>query len=333
MIKTLIFVVAVSVLAESIQSTSDVVPSFRKSRFIAPKVRAARQFNLNSLTNNINTGLSSLTNALSNGDLQNNINTGVNTLGKINDALNNLKIEVPQLDANSLVKATNPLDITLSPSDLKLLTDLVNLNVQFLVARAGLDATTTNLLLEVVPQLLSATTQAELQAILDPLILTGLGIFFQDPYIIFSQHPYLEATKRVLNMFFASPEAPEFLKDPLVQAMVLEYVDKYFATNDPLSAITLAAMDVFMYANVASGQEIKPLVQMYLPELYVLIENETDLEVMFNIVYSYAVTQAVVVYNMVLNLFTDATSSSQGMAQVMQAAIKFGQRVMVQNRK
>lgn len=57
-----------------------------------------------------------------------------------------------------------------------------------------------------------------------------------------------------------------------------------------------------MYLNAATSQELKPLVGQYLPELYALIENETDLAIIFEIVTSYVVTQGLELYQIFMNL-------------------------------
>ena len=207
--KSLLLIIALSAtLATSVQSTSDLKKSF-----------------------------SLLTNALANPNLQKNINNGVNAL---NDVVKNLKSleQVPQMEVTSLLQRN------MSQPDMQLMIEWATLNIQFFVNKTDLDTGTKKVIMSMILQLLNAKTLEEVQAIIDPVLLTGLGIFFQDPYIIFNAHPYREAAKRILNMFFASPEAPDFLKDPAQQAMVLQYVDKLFATNDLSAAFGMISMDL-----------------------------------------------------------------------------------------
>jgi hypothetical protein len=183
--------------------------------------------------------LSILTNVLTNPNLQNNINNGLNA---INSFVNNLASTtvVPRIEPPSSLMQRN----MSQQVDMDLLIEWATINIQFVLNKTDLDATTKGVLLSIIPKLLNAKTQEEIQAILDPVLLTGIGFFFQDPYIIFNKHPYLEATKRILKMFFASPDAPDFLKDPAQQAMILAYVDKLFATNDPSTALAMLSMDL-----------------------------------------------------------------------------------------
>ncbi len=131
-----------------------------------------------------------------------------------------------------------------SDENFQLFAEWLALNIKFVVNKSDLDDATKKVILDIVPKILKAKSLEEIQVILEPVILTGLGLFFQDPFIIFSPRPYFEATKRILQQFFDSPEAPEFLKDPAQQQVIIEYVDKLFATNDPSSALAILGMDL-----------------------------------------------------------------------------------------
>ena len=90
------------------------------------------------------------------------------------------------------------------------------------------------------PLVLNSKTAAEAFGHIEPLVLTGLGVFFQDVSIVFDQYPYVAAGKKFVELYFASPEAPEFLKDPATQAMVLAYIDTAFRQenlNDVINKI------------------------------------------------------------------------------------------------
>ena len=56
------------------------------------------------------------------------------------------------------------------------------------------------------------------------------------------------------------------------------------------------------YLQIALAQQIKPLIQQNIPDLYLLIENESDITSVLNIVYSYVVTNAVTLYTQVIQL-------------------------------
>jgi hypothetical protein len=86
-----------------------------------------------------------------------------------------------------------------------------------------------------------------------------------------------------------------------------------------------------MYLNAATGQEVKPLIQMYLPDLYSLIENETDVSVIYNVAYSYLVTQVVTIYNMVMELF--GSDSMQNTMQLVNSVMKFGQNMLAMSQQ
>lgn len=281
----LILLLGLSVLATTVYSAPEL---YRKHP--APK------FNLNILTD-----------ALKNPNLVNNIVKGVDQLKEAID--NNLDSNsvTPGMKLDDLIGSAPEINLggnmTIPAEQVDFLLGLLQVNLEYLLNSTNLlGSATQGILLDLVPQLLQAKNETEVLALLNPLILTGIGMFFQDPYILFHPTPYLEATRRFLQMFFASPDAPEFLKDPAMQMYILGYVEELFALNDINVAAMQLGMDVFMYLNAATSQELKPLVGQYLPELYALIENETDLAIIFEIVTSYVVTQGLELYQIFMNL-------------------------------
>jgi hypothetical protein len=98
-----------------------------------------------------------------------------------------------------------------------------------------------------------------------------------------------------------------------------------------MNQLTVLFSKRFMYLNAATGQEVKPLIQMYLPELYSLIENETDVSIIYNVAYSYLVTQVVSIYNMVMELF--GSDSMQNTMQMVNSVVKFGQNMLAMSQQ
>lgn len=122
--------------------------------------------------------------------------------------------------------------LNVTAESLKFYTDLLVLNLNFFVEHLQLTSTEKNAILQAIPKLIAANNQQDIVNAIEPLIFSGLIVFFEDPYIIFEDNPYQEAARRFLAIFFDSPQAPEFLKDPAVQDQVLSYVDQLFSSPD-----------------------------------------------------------------------------------------------------
>lgn len=252
--------------------------------------------------NNLNT-------LLKDPNFQNHISNGIDLLADLSQTLKNdvpkvvmPKVEMPKLEAENVEMPTLNLLSNMSDADFQDLIGLLQVNIEFFINKANISSIVKDQLITVLPQVLNSKTAAEAFGHIEPLVLTGLGVFFQDVSIVFDQYPYVAAGKKFVELYFASPEAPEFLKDPATQAMVLAYIDTAFRQENLNDVINKIYGDVNAYLQIALAQQIKPLVQQNIPDLYLLIENESDITSVLNIAYSYVVTNAVTLYTQVIQL-------------------------------
>lgn len=282
--KSLFFLIAVSVFTVTVES--------RSLDGAKPRLNF----------NNLNT-------LLKDPNFQNHISNGIDLLADLSQTLKNdvpkvvmPKIEMPKLDAENVEMPTLNLLSNMSDADFQDLIGLLQVNIEFFINKANISSIVKDQLITVLPLVLNSKTAAEAFGHIEPLVLTGLGVFFQDVSIVFDQYPYVAAGKKFVELYFASPEAPEFLKDPATQAMVLAYIDTAFRQENLNDVINKIYGDVNAYLQIALAQQIKPLIQQNIPDLYLLIENESDITSVLNIVYSYVVTNAVTLYTQVIQL-------------------------------
>lgn len=287
--KSLFFLIAVSVFTVTVES--------RSLDGAKPRLNF----------NNLNT-------LLKDPNFQNHISNGIDLLADLSQTLKNdvpkvvmpkvemPKIEMPKLDAENVEMPTLNLLSNMSDADFQDLIGLLQVNIEFFINKANISSVVKDQLITVLPLVLNSKTAAEAFGHIEPLVLTGLGVFFQDVSIVFDQYPYVAAGKKFVELYFASPEAPEFLKDPATQAMVLAYIDTAFRQENLNDIINKIYGDVNAYLQIALAQQIKPLIQQNIPDLYLLIENESDITSVLNIVYSYVVTNAVTLYTQVIQL-------------------------------
>lgn len=287
--KSLFFLIAVSVFTVTVES--------RSLDGAKPRLNF----------NNLNT-------LLKDPNFQNHISNGIDLLADLSQTLKNdvpkvvmpkvemPKIEMLKLDAENVEMPTLNLLSNMSDADFKDLIGLLQVNIEFFINKANISSVVKDQLITVLPLVLNSKTAAEAFGHIEPLVLTGLGVFFQDVSIVFDQYPYVAAGKKFVELYFASPEAPEFLKDPATQAMVLAYIDTAFRQENLNDVINKIYGDVNAYLQIALAQQIKPLIQQNIPDLYLLIENESDITSVLNIVYSYVVTNAVTLYTQVIQL-------------------------------
>lgn len=287
--KSLFFLIAVSVFTVTVES--------RSLDGAKPRLNF----------NNLNT-------LLKDPNFQNHISNGIDLLADLSQTLKNdvpkvvmpkvemPKIEMLKLDAENVEMPTLNLLSNMSDADFKDLIGLLQVNIEFFINKANISSVVKDQLITVLPLVLNSKTAAEAFGHIEPLVLTGLGVFFQDVSIVFDQYPYVAAGKKFVELYFASPEAPEFLKDPATQAMVLAYIDTAFRQENLNDIINKIYGDVNAYLQIALAQQIKPLIQQNIPDLYLLIENESDITSVLNIVYSYVVTNAVTLYTQVIQL-------------------------------
>jgi len=287
--KSLFFLIAVSVFTVTVES--------RSLDGAKPRLNF----------NNLNT-------LLKDPNFQNHISNGIDLLADLSQTLKNdvpkvvmpkvemPKIEMLKLDAENVEMPTLNLLSNMSDADFQDLIGLLQVNIEFFINKANISSVVKDQLITVLPLVLNSKTAAEAFGHIEPLVLTGLGVFFQDVSIVFDQYPYVAAGKKFVELYFASPEAPEFLKDPATQAMVLAYIDTAFRQENLNDIINKIYGDVNAYLQIALAQQIKPLIQQNIPDLYLLIENESDITSVLNIVYSYVVTNAVTLYTQVIQL-------------------------------
>lgn len=287
--KSLFFLIAVSVFTVTVES--------RSLDGAKPRLNF----------NNLNT-------LLKDPKFQNHISNGIDLLADLSQTLKNdvpkvvmpkvemPKIEMLKLDAENVEMPTLNLLSNMSDADFQDLIGLLQVNIEFFINKANISSVVKDQLITVLPLVLNSKTAAEAFGHIEPLVLTGLGVFFQDVSIVFDQYPYVAAGKKFVELYFASPEAPEFLKDPATQAMVLAYIDTAFRQENLNDIINKIYGDVNAYLQIALAQQIKPLIQQNIPDLYLLIENESDITSVLNIVYSYVVTNAVTLYTQVIQL-------------------------------
>lgn len=253
--------------------------------------------------------LNDLNNLIKDPKVQEGINQGLNLLNGLNG--NTVPVntvpETPKVNSDSLISQT----LNVSDEDIQFYVELITVNLNFLVNRTSLSELEKKAIQEAIPRILAARTQQEIIDAIEPLIFSGLIVFFQDPYIIFEANPYAEAARRFLIQFFNSEQAPEFLKDPNAQAQVLAYVDQLLASNDLTATVNQFMAQLNQYLNAAVTQDIKPYVQQYLPTLYPLIQNENDFTSIATITYQYAITNSVQLYSMVLSLIMPIITGAQ----------------------
>lgn len=184
------------------------------------------KFNLNQLLAN----RPILNNLINNPEIQAQISAGLTQLQEFDKQLpprQEAPTPAPPVVPGALLQSLN-----VTAESLQFYTDLLVLNLNFFVQRLQLSSTEKNAILQAIPKLIAANSQQDIVDAIEPLIFSGLIVFFEDPYIIFEDNPYQEAARRFLALFFDSPQAPEFLKDPAVQAQVLAYVDQLFSSPD-----------------------------------------------------------------------------------------------------
>lgn len=300
--KALFFIIAASVLAVAQSAPQEARLKFNLGQFL----------NNPNLQNQINQGLSQLKDP----QVQSQINQGLDQLINQLDVANNVNIEtpLPTQAADTLVSNLN-----VSEADLEFVTGLIQVNLQYFVNTTSLSQLEKNAILSAIPRILAAQTIQDIVDAVEPLIFSGFIVFFEDPYIIFSSNPYLEASKRFLQMFFVSPQAPDFLQDPATQAQVIAYVDTIFASNNITITMDMLLTQVNTYLSAAVIQDVKPYIQQYLPDLFPLVQYETDFTTIATIFYQYAVTNSVQLYTAVLGLIMPMITSAQSSEQIQQA--------------
>ncbi len=110
--------------------------------------------------------------------------------------------------------------------------DLIKLNLDYYVKMGAVSELVRNSIMNALPKIIVANTQKELLDAVEPLIMGAFVVYFEDPFIIFTENPYKEAATRFLKQFFASPQAPDFLDDPKIQAQILSVVDEVFSSKN-----------------------------------------------------------------------------------------------------
>lgn len=185
------------------------------------------------------------------------------------------------------------------------------------------------------PDLLDANSEEEILQIIRPFLLFGIGTYFNDAYIVFAEEPFLEATKRFLQQYFDSPEAPVFLKnDALLQANILAYVDQVYTSDNVTEAMMQIGNDLSTYFDAATSQQFKDVIQQYVPTLYPLIQNEPTLSNQLTIVYTYVVSQAVELYSSFMMIFTSFMTQNEdtnNLTEVITQIIGAAQNMNLQN--
>lgn len=279
----------VAILAVSAQSAEELQPKFSLNQLLANRP----------VLNNI----------INNPQIQAQISAGLNQFQGYE------KQVPPRQEAPGPVDAVIPGELlqqlNVTTESLKFYTDLLVLNLNFFVERLELSSTEKNAVLQAIPKLIAANNQQDVVDAIEPLIFSGFIVFFEDPYIIFEDNPYQEAARRFLTLFFASPQAPEFLADPQVQAQVLAYVDQLFASSDLTVTFNSLMDQLNQYLMAATTQELKPYIAQYLPELYNLIKNENDFTTIVTISYQYAITNSVQLYSLVMGIVMPLISGQQ----------------------
>lgn len=243
-------------------------------------------------------------------------------LGKLNDVLNDKNSQKNILNGINLIKdisnifkkpIANPKEATNIPTtpnpmfpdytNEQFIKDIVEINVKFLINRIGLGETEKAMITNKLPEMINSKTPEELFKVLEPFFLGAIGTYFNDPSLMFAPNPYAEACRLVLQMYFASPEAPEFLKDTATQQQIYKYYNNLVTLNDLDKITNKITMDVFTYMNTAGAMEIKPIIAQLLPELYPLVQNENNVENIYTIAQSYIVTKVAFYYQSLMNIF------------------------------
>lgn len=251
---------------------------------------------------------------LANRPVLNNLINNPEIQAQISAGLSQFQAQPPKQEAPTPAPAVpgaliSQLNVT--AEDLQFYTDLLVLNLNFFVERLQLSDIEKNAVLQAIPKLIAANNQQDIVDAIEPLIFSGLIVFFEDPYIIFEDNPYKEAARRFLTLFFQSPQAPAFLADPATQAQVLAYVDQLFASSDLTVTINNFMAQLNQYLMAATTQEIKPYIAQYLPELYQLIRDETDFTSIATIAYQYSITNSVQLYSMLMGIVMPIITGQQ----------------------
>lgn len=289
--RSLLIFITISVLAVAVQAT-EVKPRFNLKDILT---------DVNDKINNGNNmDISDIT------DLLDGNNGNINSIvDGIKDALDNL------------AATTKPPIVNQAQNEM--IKELAIMNLEFFIKRSELDQAQKTVLIDLLPDLLEARTEEEIMKLLRPFLVVGLGSYFNDLNLIFSETPFQDAARMFLQQYYASPEAPDFLKnDPQLQADILAYVDQVFNSPNITSALMQIGEELGTYLDSASSDQFKQLIQTYLPSLYPLIQNEQTLTVQFTILYTYVVSQSVELYTSFMNIFTSFMTQSANTNNLLQ---------------
>lgn len=282
MIKSLFFLIVASVLvAPSISYTTEDVPRYNL---------------VNLLIQN------SISNLMREQDLQNGIQNGLELLNQFKHPP---KHERPSASLPDFTTLQDTLFANLTNLSSDFYRGWLEANlVYFINSSTILNDVEKGLIINSLPAILGSTSLEELVENSNPLILIGIAAYFQDPTIPFSPAPLTVAFTRLLQQYFDSPQAPEFLRnDTVLQTFIIDYTINILSLNDPLAVFVQLQTDLLTYFNTLAAQDIRNFLQQFFPEIYIIVQNESNLNSLLATVYRYIVTQAVDLYGQILNFF------------------------------
>ena len=194
-------------------------------------------------------------------------------------------------------------------------------NLNFLIQQMNLPEAETQLIMYLVPQLLNSQSMDQVMAIVEPFLISELASFLNDPAVLTAPNPILEAFSQLLKMYFASPDAPAFLQDNSTQQMILMYLQNTFGNNNASQALVVMATDLLNYLNLASVQEILQIIRILSPDLYTIVQDQTDLMTIVQISISYVSTFLIGYYNNIMGLLSSQFQMPPQIPQIPQSKL------------
>ena len=160
--------------------------------------------------------------------------------------------------------------------------DMINMAIESYIEENIQDPVIKEHLLKFLPDLIAKLSQTnssdQAWEIISPVIVAHLAGLLNDSSLLQSPKPYEQAWTIVYNMLMADPNVPEVLKMPQIQLILAKFFANLTAGMDLMLAIECVLPDMEAFINEQILIAIKQYMQEFVPQLYDIVKDETDLQ-------------------------------------------------------
>jgi hypothetical protein len=160
--------------------------------------------------------------------------------------------------------------------------DMINMAIESYIEENIQDPVIKEHLLKFLPDLIAKLSQTnssdQAWEVISPVIVAHLAGLLNDSSLLQSPMPYEQAWMIVYNMLMADPNVPQALKMPQVQFILAKFFANLTAGMDLMLAIECVLPDIEAFVNEQILIAIKQYMQEFVPQLYDVVKDETDLQ-------------------------------------------------------